>query len=67
MSTRPNIWHPLDQSRRQIRLFHLEPSENVHDQAEGFLEIVSLDDNPRYEALSYAWGDPKITSTIKLH
>ena len=66
MSTGPNIWHPLDPSRRQIRLFHLEPSENIHDQAEGFLEIVSLDDNPRYEALSYAWGDPKITCTIKL-
>ena len=67
MSTRPNIWYPLDPSRRQIRLFHLEPSESIHDQAEGFLEIVSLDDNPQFEALSYAWGDPKITSTIKLH
>ena len=67
MSTRPNIWLPLDQSRRQIRLFHLEPSENIHDQAEGFLEMVSLDDNPRYEALSYTWGDPKIRCAIKLH
>ena len=67
MSTRPNIWHPLDPSRRQIRLFHLEPSENIHDQAEGFLEIVSLDDDPRYEALSYTWGYSKITGTIKLH
>ena len=67
MSTHSTIWHPLDPSRRQIRLFHLEPSENFHDQAEGFLEIVSLDDNPRYEALSYAWGDPKITCAIELH
>ena len=66
MSRRPNIWYPLDPSRRQIRLFHLEPSENIRDQAEGFLENVSLDDNPQYEALSYAWGDPKITSPIKL-
>ena len=67
MTTRPNIWYPLDASRRQIRLFHLEPSENIHDQAEGFLEIVSLDDNPQYEAFSYAWGDPQITCTIRLH
>ena len=67
MGTRPNIWHPLDPSRRQIRLFHLEPSENIHDQAEGFLETISLDDNPRYEALSYSWGDPTITCAIKLH
>ena len=66
MSRRPNIWYPLDPSRRQIRLFHLESSENIRDQAEGFLEVVSLNDNPRYEALSYAWGDPKITCTIKL-
>ena len=67
MNTRPNIWYPLDASRRQIRLFYLEPSENIHDQAEGFLEIVSLDDNPQYEALSYAWGDPQITCPIRLH
>ena len=67
MSRHPNIWYPLDPSRKQIRLFHLEPSENIHDQAEGFLEIVSLDNNPRYEALSYTWGDPKITCAIKLH
>ena len=31
------------------------------------MEIVSLDDSPRYEALSYTWGDPKITCAIKLH
>ena len=67
MSMRSNIWHTLDPSRRQIRQFHLEPSENIYDQAEGFLETISLDDNPRYEALSYTWGDPRVTCTIKLH
>ncbi|KAF2174520.1 hypothetical protein K469DRAFT_613789, partial [Zopfia rhizophila CBS 207.26] len=28
------------------------------------LNITLLDDHPPYEALSYAWGDPKITIAI---
>jgi hypothetical protein len=31
------------------------------------LEVVSLDDNPEYDALSYAWGDPTVTCEIELN
>ncbi|KAI3393822.1 hypothetical protein diail_3598 [Diaporthe ilicicola] len=44
---------PLDPSLRQIRLLRVKP-----DPADlsAVLEAVSLDDDPRYTALSYAWG-----------
>ena len=44
---------PLDPSRRQIRLLRLElnPSD-----LSAVLETVSLDDGPKYTALSYTWG-----------
>ncbi|PYI05117.1 hypothetical protein BO78DRAFT_276464, partial [Aspergillus sclerotiicarbonarius CBS 121057] len=46
----------LDADRRQIRIASILPgrwSEDVSCK----LEIVSLDDKPSYEALSYTWGD----------
>jgi len=60
------IWTPLDRGKRQIRLVHLAPSENYNEQPSCSLHIVSLNENPQYEALSYAWGDPKITVPIQL-
>src|SRR5271154_835203 len=30
------------------------------------VEVVSLNDNPEYLALSYTWGDPLCTKAIKL-
>lgn len=51
------MYAKLDVERRQIRLAHILPgrwSENVSCK----LTVVSLDDKPSYEALSYAWGDP---------
>lgn len=44
---------PLDPSRRQIRLLHVEPNPS---DLRAVLETVSLDDDPRYTALSYTWG-----------
>ena len=61
------IWTPLDGGRRQIRLVHLAPSRKLDDQPSLSLHIVSLDEDPHYEALSYVWGDPKITAPIQLH
>jgi len=61
-----NIWTPLDPAKREIRLLHLAPSENIDDQPKCFLENISVNDNPQYEALSYAWGDVKVTQPIDL-
>lgn len=52
---RPVYSHlPLDAGRRQIRLLHLKPS--LSGQLRGNIQVVSLDDSPDYEALSYTWG-----------
>lgn len=37
----------------------------LEEQPRCFLETVSLDDNLRFEALSYAWGNPNIKRPIK--
>jgi hypothetical protein len=60
------IWTPLDRGRREIRLAYLAPSAKRDEQPSCSLHIVSLDDNPHYEALSYTWGNPKVTEPIQL-
>lgn len=46
-------FNPLDPSRRQIRLLHVQPDPS---DLRAVLETVSLDDDPNYTALSYTWG-----------
>ena len=55
-----NIWKPLETDRQEIRLV------TVEDQPVCSLQVVCLVDDPQYEALSYAWGDPKITRPVVL-
>lgn len=54
----------LDESRREIRLITLLPSEDDEGQIACWLETASLDDEPEYAALSYVWGDPDDTTEI---
>lgn len=44
---------PLDPSLRQIRLLRVKPDPS---DLSAVLETVSLDDDPKYTALSYTWG-----------
>lgn len=55
----------LELDRQQIRLFHLQPGE-FHDPISGMLSIAYLEDGPKYEALSYVWGDPNVCMNISL-
>lgn len=51
---------------RSIRKLHLlsgKWAEPVHCQ----LSIISLNDSPDYEALSYAWGDRRVTRNINVN
>lgn len=69
----------LDNSKRQVRLVHLHPfletgTEKISDTKDDEANVIhctfslaSLDDNPTYEALSYVWGDPRVTKPIDLH
>lgn len=47
----------------QIRLLTIQPGE-PEDDIQCSLTTVSLDDQPKYEALSYVWGDPTDTRNI---
>ena len=58
---------PLDSRRHEIRLFELLPSKKKNAPVEGHLRTVSLDDKPRFEALSYVWGDPRPRRKVFVH
>ncbi|WJG35273.1 uncharacterized protein FOBCDRAFT_239639 [Fusarium oxysporum Fo47] len=49
----------------QIRLLHLLPVTENNDSIECRLEVVALEENPVYEALSYCWGDSSQLLEIK--
>ncbi|KAH7034649.1 heterokaryon incompatibility protein-domain-containing protein [Microdochium trichocladiopsis] len=49
-----------------IRIIHLEPGRG-DDTLSCTLETAALGDGVKYEALSYAWGDPSDRRTIKCH
>jgi heterokaryon incompatibility protein (HET) len=56
-------YKPLASS--EIRLFRLRPGSKDSD-ISGLIEHMDLTKNPEYTAVSYAWGDPKITTSIQL-
>jgi len=52
-------------SGNKIRVLHIQPSLERDRQLECTLKLVSLDDAPVYEALSYVWGtDPPTVSIL---
>lgn len=51
-------YRPLDHHRSEIRVLTLLPSSKPIDPIYCSLSHVFLDDNPRFEALSYVWGSP---------
>lgn len=64
---RRHLYGQLDTGNRQIRLLTLKPKDVQDATLDCTLEIASLDDEPDYSALSYVWGDPKITKTIRVN
>jgi len=56
----------LSQDSRQIRLVHILPGI-WDDPISCQLHTASLDSSLTYQALSYVWGDPKVTKPISLH
>jgi hypothetical protein len=55
----------LNYSLTEIRVVHLLPG-HWNDKIRCELHTTSLDTQPTYEALSYVWGNPEITSQILL-
>ena len=59
-------YSPLDPSQRQIRLVLLEPGA-WPDGIRCSIHTIAFDGQPKYDALSYVWGDAKNRKTIQLN
>ncbi|RDH36396.1 heterokaryon incompatibility protein-domain-containing protein [Aspergillus welwitschiae] len=57
----------LDPNRQQIRLLSIHPSKNTSNAIHCSLHTVSLNDSPKFEALSYVWGTDDATEQIFLN
>lgn len=61
----PFEFEDLELGKQQIRVLHLQPGD-FHDPISAILSVACLADNPRYEALSYVWGNPNVCLDIYL-
>ncbi|KAK8080232.1 hypothetical protein PG997_008050 [Apiospora hydei] len=59
-------YSPLDTKRKQIRLLHLLPG-SWEDPVSCATSNAFVSDNPVFESLSYAWGDPSVTRPVLLN
>lgn len=59
----------LSRDKDEIRVVRLHPATNWDDQIECSLMTLSLSDpeRPQYQALSYVWGDARMTLPIKVN
>ena len=66
--TRPTLYHPLDRERKEIRLLSVKAGSGSQP-LRCKLKRASLTARrqPKYETISYCWGDPKVTAEIILH
>ncbi len=64
MGTPNKIWKPLDAMQREIRLVSILSAEDDDAPIYCRLVTVTLAYAPRFEAVSYAWGDPEDTTFI---
>ena len=61
----PYSYRPLER-KSEIRILHLSPALEDFESLCGTLVHVDLDSQPYYKTLSYTWGEPDFTCTIKL-
>ena len=58
-------YHHLSSREEQIRALILHAG-NFHESIRCSLRIVSLAEEPSYDALSYVWGDASVTKPIQV-
>lgn len=56
----------LDNTKQEIRLLFLQPASRLDDPIIADLKVVSLHEQPKYEAISYCWGDASETRDIQI-
>jgi hypothetical protein len=59
-------YQALESGRSEIRLLNIVRLPNSNGNTSCQIQTVSLDDNPRYVALSYVWENPNVTNDIVL-
>ena len=57
---------PLHTGQNLIRLLQLSPASSADCAIRCHFSVVSLDDEPEYEALSYVWGEASDTREIEV-
>jgi hypothetical protein len=57
---------PLDSGSRQVRLLNLDSVSNPDDPVICHFTYASLNDEPKFEALSYFWGQSRNDRSIEL-
>jgi Heterokaryon incompatibility protein (HET) len=58
------MYTALSAERSDIRLLRVLPAQDESSQVACEYSSISLLDNPVYNALSYLWGDPTVTTPI---
>ncbi|KAI1357571.1 heterokaryon incompatibility protein-domain-containing protein [Xylaria arbuscula] len=62
------LYSPLDPTVPEIRVIKVLPcGDTENEQVSCLLGIVPLSDDTRYAALSYVWGDPRVTEPIMVN
>jgi Heterokaryon incompatibility protein (HET) len=62
----PFVYSPIDTLSDGIRLLILEPAGNLTDPITCRLQHVTFVKKPKYEALSYTWGDETVRHSISI-
>lgn len=60
-------YYQLSSISSQVRLLIIEPATAVEQPLVCQLRVISLDDSPEYEALSWCWGTEAETSTMHVN
>ena len=60
------LYQPLRQGSDEIRFLILEPALEDSTSVRAKLINSTLGEAPSYEALSYVWGDPSITTAVEI-
>ncbi|KAK3385886.1 heterokaryon incompatibility protein-domain-containing protein [Podospora didyma] len=63
----PIIYESIQRDQQQIRLMKIHPSDDQTSPIECTLYTVALNDDLKFTALSYVWGDPSITTGITVN
>ena len=60
------LYQPLNVDLKEIRLLELLPGGDISKTPRCRLKTASLLAKPKFEALSYCWGDPNVTRDIAI-